>query len=137
MGTTSVVIVVFFFLDFSVLVVFVMITEKILSHSGQFFLTITARGVGLTSPLLSVVFSEIVSDIFLGFGLVFHLLQKVDFGFLEEAHHFASVVTISLIRVIKSGQKSGEKLPFEHQLPVTFNFPPDDLFLRILHEEVK
>ena len=63
--------------------------------------------------------------------------QKVDFGFLEETHHFASVITISIVGVIESGQKSGEELPFEHQLPVTFNFPPNYLFLRILHEEVK
>ena len=93
MGTTSVVIVVFFFLDLPVLsealaglpVVFVVLTEKIFSHPGQFFLAIAARGVGLASPLLPIVSSEIISDIFLGFGLVLHLPQKVDFGFLEEA----------------------------------------------------
>ena len=51
MGTTSVVIVVFFFLDLPVLsealaglpVVFVVLTEKIFSHPGQFFLAIAAR----------------------------------------------------------------------------------------------
>ena len=62
MGTTSVVIVVFFFLDLPVLsealaglpVVFVVLTEKILSHPGQFFLAIAASGEARLTPLAAI-----------------------------------------------------------------------------------